>query len=238
MESIVPGVPDRGGNDHYALRGTLAWQPSDATERQPDPALHERGQGDAGRPLFARAGLPECQVPGRIHAARRSPALSGARGPGESRHAASATIRIIPSRGGDPWKTAETRASYVDREIFGAHGARRSEFGGCDFTSITRLPDVRTSSTSRAATPRPTRACSSSRAATSTRPRRSSACRATRGAHELVGGRLRHEGGRRLHRQVRRSVLRLRPGRRVHAGARSPTRRSCRTNGASPSAGS
>ena len=29
MESIVPGVPDRGGNDHYALRGRLAWQPGD-----------------------------------------------------------------------------------------------------------------------------------------------------------------------------------------------------------------
>src|SRR5688500_4863990 len=34
MESIMPGVPDRGGNDHYALRGTLAWQPGDATDVQ------------------------------------------------------------------------------------------------------------------------------------------------------------------------------------------------------------
>ena len=29
MQSIVPGVSDRGGNDHYALRGRLAWQPTD-----------------------------------------------------------------------------------------------------------------------------------------------------------------------------------------------------------------
>ncbi len=28
MESVVAGVPDRGGNDHYAVRGQLAWQPS------------------------------------------------------------------------------------------------------------------------------------------------------------------------------------------------------------------
>ena len=34
MESIVPGVSDRGGNDNYALRGTLAWQPGDATDVQ------------------------------------------------------------------------------------------------------------------------------------------------------------------------------------------------------------
>jgi iron complex outermembrane receptor protein len=32
MESVIPGIDDRGGNDHYALRGQLAWQPSDATD--------------------------------------------------------------------------------------------------------------------------------------------------------------------------------------------------------------
>src|SRR5512137_2466815 len=26
MESVVAGVPDRGGNDHYAVRGQIAWQ--------------------------------------------------------------------------------------------------------------------------------------------------------------------------------------------------------------------
>ena len=28
----MPGIDDRGGNDHYAVRGQLAWQPSDATD--------------------------------------------------------------------------------------------------------------------------------------------------------------------------------------------------------------
>src|SRR6185295_11917459 len=32
MESIVAGVPDRGGNDHYAFRGSLAWQPGEETD--------------------------------------------------------------------------------------------------------------------------------------------------------------------------------------------------------------
>ncbi|MDH4261313.1 MAG: TonB-dependent receptor plug domain-containing protein, partial [Gammaproteobacteria bacterium] len=32
MDSIVAGVPDRGGNDHYALRGSLAWQPNEDTD--------------------------------------------------------------------------------------------------------------------------------------------------------------------------------------------------------------
>ncbi|MEX0734844.1 MAG: TonB-dependent receptor plug domain-containing protein, partial [Steroidobacteraceae bacterium] len=32
MESIIPGVPDRGGNDHYAVRASMAFQPSDATD--------------------------------------------------------------------------------------------------------------------------------------------------------------------------------------------------------------
>ncbi len=44
MESIVPGVSDRGGNDHYALRGTLAWQPGDATDVQTDHPLPESGR--------------------------------------------------------------------------------------------------------------------------------------------------------------------------------------------------
>ena len=34
MESIIPGVPDRGGNDHYAMRGRLAWQPGRRDRRQ------------------------------------------------------------------------------------------------------------------------------------------------------------------------------------------------------------
>ena len=40
----------------------------------------------------------------------------------------------------------------------------------------------------------------------------------TAGDHQFVARRVRHGGRRRLHRQVRRPVLRLRPGRRVHAG--------------------
>ncbi|MEX0733290.1 MAG: TonB-dependent receptor [Steroidobacteraceae bacterium] len=44
---------------------------------------------------------------------------------------------IIPSRGGDPFKTAETEPSFVDREIFGATLRVDSEIGEWGFVSIT-----------------------------------------------------------------------------------------------------
>ena len=32
INELVPGEEDRGANDHYALRGRIAWQPTDSTE--------------------------------------------------------------------------------------------------------------------------------------------------------------------------------------------------------------
>ncbi len=73
MESIVAGVPDRGGNDHYAFRGSLAWQPSDGTDVGVILRYLQADKETPGGALFARAGLPECAEPGRVHAGRCSP---------------------------------------------------------------------------------------------------------------------------------------------------------------------
>ena len=58
-------------------------------------------------------------------------------GAGRDRHRLPGTTSIIPSRGGDPYKTAETEPSYVDREIFGAQMRIVTDIGAGTFTSIT-----------------------------------------------------------------------------------------------------
>ena len=64
MESIVPGVSDRGGNDHYALRGTLAWQPSDETDVNLIVRYLKADGETPGRAIFPRTRLPERAEPG------------------------------------------------------------------------------------------------------------------------------------------------------------------------------
>jgi len=135
MESIVPGVPDRGGNDHYAFRGRLAWQPGDATDVDLI-ARYLKADRETQAGLYSHEpACPNAQFQGEFTPADFSCPFWGT-GPGE----AGTGFRddaIIPSRGGDPWKTAETEPSYVDREIFGAQVRVDHDFGSATLTSIT-----------------------------------------------------------------------------------------------------
>ncbi len=135
MESIVAGVPDRGGNDHYALRGRLAWQPGDTTDVDLIVRyLEADGETQAGIYSHEPA-CPNLQSQGEFTAPDQSCDFWGT-GPGES-GTGFRDDSIIPSRGGDPFKTAETEPSYVDREIFGAQVRVDSGIGGGTLTSIT-----------------------------------------------------------------------------------------------------
>ncbi len=135
MESIIPGVPDRGGNDHYAMRGRLAWQPGDATDVNLILRyLEADGETQAG--LYSHE--PAC--PNAVFQGEFTPADFACpfwgTGPGES-GTGFRDDSIIPSRGGDPYKTAETEPSYVDREIFGAQLRVDTDLGAGTLTSIT-----------------------------------------------------------------------------------------------------
>ncbi len=135
MESIIPGVPDRGGNDHYAMRGRLAWQPGDATDV--DLILrYLKADRETQAGLYSHEpACPNAQSQGEFTLPEQSCAFWGT-GPGES-GTGFREDSIIPSRGGDPWKTAETEPSYVDREIFGAQVRVDHNFGGATLVSIT-----------------------------------------------------------------------------------------------------
>jgi iron complex outermembrane receptor protein len=135
MESIIPGVEDRGGNDHYAMRGRLAWQPGEATDV--DVILrYLKADKETQAGLYSHEpACPNAQFQGEFTPPDFACPFWGT-GPGES-GTGFREDSIIPSRGGDPWKTAETEPSYVDREIFGAQVRVDHEFGEATFTSIT-----------------------------------------------------------------------------------------------------
>ena len=135
IKELVPGEEDRGANNHYALRGQLAWQPTDGTnvnlilrylradkERQAGLYSHEPACPNAQRQGEFTPPTLDCPAWGQG---------AGATGTGFQNPA------IIPSRGGDPWATEETSLSYVDRTIKAATLRIDSQIGDLDFVSIT-----------------------------------------------------------------------------------------------------
>ena len=173
MESIVPGVPDRGGNDHYALRGRLAWQPGEATDVNVILRYLEADRETQAGLYSHEPACPNDQAQGFVHAGGLRLSVLG-HGAGRVRHrlpgtarssravAATRTRRPRPSRRTSTARSSARRCAWTPTSA--PARSRRSR--------ITRPP---TSSTPRAATPRRTTACTSTRAPTSTRSRRSSA---------------------------------------------------------------
>ncbi|MGH8223920.1 MAG: TonB-dependent receptor [Woeseiaceae bacterium] len=135
MRSIVPGVPDRGGTDHYAVRGTLAWQPSEATDVDLILRYLEADRETQAGLYSHEPACPNAQFQGEFTPPTLACPFWGT-GPGES-GTGFRNDAIIPSRGGDPFATAETEPSFVDREIFGATLHVYSELGGADLVAIT-----------------------------------------------------------------------------------------------------
>jgi iron complex outermembrane receptor protein len=140
IKEIFPGQKDRGANDHYALRGQLAWQPTDGTnvnlilrylradkERQAGLYSHEPACPNAQRQGEFTPPALDCPLWG---------GGPGATGTGYQNPA------IIPSRGGDPWATEESSLSYVDRTIKAATLRIDSTVGDFDLVSITDYQDA------------------------------------------------------------------------------------------------
>jgi iron complex outermembrane receptor protein len=135
IDELFPGQADRGANDHYALRGRIAWQPTEDTdvdlilrylradkERQAGLYSHEPACPNANRQGEFTPADFACPFWGTP---------PGAAGTGYQNPA------IIPSRGGDPWATDESSLSYVDRTIRAATLRIDSRIGDLDFVSIT-----------------------------------------------------------------------------------------------------
>jgi iron complex outermembrane receptor protein len=135
IEQIAPGLEDIGANDHYALRGRIAWQPSDDTEVN---LILRYMRADKERQAGLYSHEPAC--PNAQRQGEFTPPTEACAFWGSPEGAAGTGYRndaIIPSRGGDPWATEETTLSYVDRDIKAATLRIDSRIGGLDFVSIT-----------------------------------------------------------------------------------------------------
>lgn len=139
IESVVPGVPDRGGNDHYALRGQLAWQPSDSTDVNLILRYMKANKESQAGLYSHEPACPNDQFQGEFTPPNVACAFwgtpEGASGTGYRND------KIIPSRGGNPWATAETQKSFVDRELFGATLHINADIGDFHLVSITDYQD-------------------------------------------------------------------------------------------------
>jgi iron complex outermembrane receptor protein len=135
MESVVPGVGDRAGNDHYALRGQLAWQPSETTDLNLI-VRYMKADKETQAGIYSHApACPNDRFQGEFTRRDQSCEFWGT-GPGEA-GTGYRNDAITPQWGGDPWKTAETQRSYVDREITGATLHFDWDIGELHLVSIT-----------------------------------------------------------------------------------------------------
>ncbi|MDH5273234.1 MAG: TonB-dependent receptor, partial [Gammaproteobacteria bacterium] len=140
MESVVAGVPARGGNDHYAVRGQLAWQPSETTDLNLIVRYMKANKETQAGIYSQEPACPNDQFQGEFTRPDQSCAF-WVTGPGEG-GTGYRNDAITPSRGGDPWKTAETQRSYVDREITGATLHFDWDIGELHLVSITDYQDA------------------------------------------------------------------------------------------------
>jgi iron complex outermembrane receptor protein len=143
IKDITPGQPNRGADNHFALRGIAEWDPSSAfkarlTVRYAE-ADHER---QAGAYTLAPA-CPNANYQGEFLAANAvcdywnnyggvsyNGGVPGSTANGYTNPA------ITPSQGGDPWSTAGTNPAYVDRKQFASTLRLDGRLGGFDVVSI------------------------------------------------------------------------------------------------------
>ena len=130
----IAGGPDRGGQNHWAIRDIIAWQPTAGSNVELNVRYarnpHENSAGmyswEAAYPGLHGQGtyLPTgqfnggCEQPGTDFSCYRNDAIDAA-------------------RGGNPWQVAATGPSYTDRSLFGATLKIDDAVGAFHVTSIT-----------------------------------------------------------------------------------------------------
>jgi iron complex outermembrane recepter protein len=145
IEHLVPGFKDLGANNHFALRGILALEPSNDFKVK---LTVRYAQADKERQAGLYSSEPACpnaQSQGEFLAptiacqtfAFAVPPVPGATGTGFRNDA------ITPSRGGTPFATQETSPSFVNRKLFGSTLRLDASLGKIDLVSITDYQTLR-----------------------------------------------------------------------------------------------
>ena len=133
IHNITPGEKDRGANNHWALRGILAYEPSSTFKAKLTLRYAQADkERQAGLYNYAPA-CPNAQFQGEFLSPTASCGYwvtTGTAGPGYFNPS------IAASQGGNPWATAGTGAAYVDRKMFGATLRLDAQLGSFDLIAI------------------------------------------------------------------------------------------------------
>lgn len=134
IKNITPGEKDRGANNHWALRGIVAFEPSDGFKAKLTLRYAQADQErQAGIYNYAPA-CPNAQFQGEFMSPTDTCGYWGTTGTAGNGYFNPA---IAASQGGDPWATAGTGPSYVDRKLFGATLRIDAKLGSFDLISVT-----------------------------------------------------------------------------------------------------
>ena len=134
IKDILPGQPNRGADNHWALRGIFKWTPSSDFSAKLTlrytKADHERQAA-----MYALSpSCPNAQFQGENLGPAQSCAYWGTTGTMATGYTNPA---VIAWQGGDPWSIAATGNPYVNRQFFGATLRLDAKAGVFDLTSIT-----------------------------------------------------------------------------------------------------
>ncbi len=134
IKNITPGEKDRGANNHWALRGIFAFEPSSTFKAKLTLRYSQADkERQAGVYNYGPA-CPNAQFQGEFMSPTDTCAYWGSTGTAGNGYL---NPSIAASQGGSPWKTAGTGAAYVDRKMFGATLRLDAQLGSFDLVSIT-----------------------------------------------------------------------------------------------------
>jgi iron complex outermembrane recepter protein len=141
IKNLAPGSKDLGANNHFALRGILALEPSNNFKAK---LTVRYAQADKERQAGLYSSEPACpnaQFQGEFLPTNQTCAYWVNFGVGNPGPGTAATgfrnDAITPSRGGTPFATQETSLSFVDRKLFGSTLRLDVSLGNIDLVSIT-----------------------------------------------------------------------------------------------------
>jgi iron complex outermembrane recepter protein len=134
IKNITPGQPDRGADNHWALRGIIEWKPSSDFKAKLTVRYTQADRERQAGLYSLEPTCPNAQFQGEFLGPNTPCAYWGTVGTTGNGYANPA---ITPSQGGNPWRTAGTGDAYVDRKVFGATLRLDAKIGAFDVTSIT-----------------------------------------------------------------------------------------------------
>ncbi len=134
IKNITPGQPDRGADNHWALRGIVKWEPSSDFKAKLTVRYAKADRERQAGIYSLEPTCPNAQFQGEFLGPNQECSYWGVTGTTGNGYANPA---ITPSQGGNPWRTAGTNDAYVDRDVFGATLRLDAKIGAFDVTSIT-----------------------------------------------------------------------------------------------------